>query len=68
VSAAPVRAERSANGSGGVNRHYNPDIDIFVVCSGNLCRSPMAEALLRRRLAERGVEARVASSGRTAPP
>ncbi|HET9672510.1 MAG TPA: low molecular weight phosphatase family protein [Actinomycetota bacterium] len=26
---------------------------ILVVCSGNLCRSPLAEALLRRRLVER---------------
>lgn len=26
---------------------------ILVVCSGNLCRSPLAQALLRRRLAER---------------
>lgn len=26
---------------------------ILVVCSGNLCRSPLAEALLRRRLDER---------------
>lgn len=34
---------------------------ILVVCIGNVCRSPMAECLLRERLAGRGVE--VASAG-----
>ena len=28
---------------------------ILIVCVGNICRSPMAEALLRERLAGRGV-------------
>ena len=27
---------------------------ILVVCSGNICRSPMAEGILRAKLAERG--------------
>jgi protein-tyrosine-phosphatase len=35
-----------------------------VLCTGNICRSPMAEAFLRRRLADLGVEARVHSAGR----
>lgn len=34
---------------------------ILVVCVGNICRSPMAEALLRARLAGRGIE--VGSAG-----
>lgn len=37
---------------------------ILIVCTGNTCRSPLAEALLRRALAERGVErVEVASAG-----
>ncbi len=37
---------------------------ILLVCTGNTCRSPMAEALLRHKLQERGVESvTVASAG-----
>ncbi|MEZ5143956.1 MAG: hypothetical protein R2726_15770 [Acidimicrobiales bacterium] len=36
---------------------------ILVVCTGNVCRSPMAEAMLRARLAARGVAASVSSAG-----
>jgi protein-tyrosine phosphatase len=33
------------------------------MCTGNICRSPMAEALLRQRLSSRGVTAHVSSAG-----
>ena len=36
---------------------------MLVVCTGNTCRSPMAEGLLRARFAELGVEAEVRSAG-----
>ncbi len=36
---------------------------ILTVCIGNICRSPMAEALLKDRLAKRGVRATVESAG-----
>jgi protein-tyrosine phosphatase len=41
---------------------------VLFVCFGNICRSPMAEAVLRRRLADRGIDARfrVESRGTTA--
>ncbi len=29
---------------------------ILFICTGNLCRSPMAEGLMRQKLAERGLE------------
>jgi protein-tyrosine phosphatase len=40
---------------------------VLVVCTGNLCRSPLAEALLRRDLEDAGVDADVASAGIAAP-
>jgi len=33
---------------------------ILFVCSGNICRSPLAEAVLRHKLAQRGLEERFA--------
>jgi protein-tyrosine phosphatase len=49
--------------SGGRVRVYNRRIEILTVCTGNVCRSPMAEAFLRRDLAALGVEAVVSSAG-----
>ena len=40
-----------------------PELDVLVVCTGNICRSPMAEGILRARFAEAGVDAVVASAG-----
>ena len=36
---------------------------LLFVCSGNTCRSPMAEAIARRLAEERGVDLSVASAG-----
>ena len=41
---------------------------LLFVCSGNLCRSPVAEALFRTRLASAGREIAVASAGLIALP
>jgi protein-tyrosine phosphatase len=38
-------------------------INVLMVCTGNTCRSPMAAAFLRGRLAVRGVDASVHSAG-----
>ncbi len=38
-------------------------VRILVLCAGNICRSPMAEMILRRSLANRGVDAEVSSAG-----
>ena len=36
---------------------------LLFVCTGNTCRSPMAEALMRAELKRRGISAAVASAG-----
>jgi protein-tyrosine phosphatase len=40
-------------------------MNILFVCTGNICRSPMAEAMLRHLLAERGVDGVTVSSSGT---
>jgi len=39
-------------------------IEILLLCTGNTCRTPMAQALLVADLADRGIEATVRSAGR----
>lgn len=36
---------------------------IYFVCTGNACRSPLAEAILRKKLQDRQIEVDVASAG-----
>lgn len=36
---------------------------ILVVCTGNICRSPLAEVLLQERLRPQGIEVRSAGTG-----
>jgi protein-tyrosine phosphatase len=36
---------------------------VVVVCTGNICRSPMGEVVLRERLAEAGLDVEVRSAG-----
>ncbi|CAN5383140.1 low molecular weight protein-tyrosine-phosphatase [soil metagenome] len=39
------------------------EVKILMVCLGNICRSPMAEGILRSKLKEYGVKATVDSAG-----
>jgi len=43
---------------------YTLVVNVLVLCTANLCRSPTAEVLLRRQLADHGVDAHVHSAGR----
>ncbi|WP_413816464.1 low molecular weight protein-tyrosine-phosphatase [Pigmentiphaga sp.] len=40
---------------------------VLTMCTGNVCRSPMAEALLRRGIERRGLRAHIVSRGLAAP-
>ena len=38
-------------------------MNVFFVCTGNACRSPLAACILKKKLEDRGIEASVASAG-----
>lgn len=78
MSDVPYRRSRSGAGSVlreevraffGAGREATPDrvardaLSVHVVCIGNVCRSPLAEAALRRGLDAAGESVRVTSSG-----
>jgi protein-tyrosine phosphatase len=47
-----VRGERDRS-------EVEPELSVLLVCMGNICRSPTAEAVLRAKLAEAGLAERV---------
>jgi len=41
----------------------SPTVRVLIVCTANICRSPVVEAILRQRLHQRGLRWQVASAG-----
>ncbi len=56
-------ARPSHAGSGSPTAVRLGPIDVLILCTGNICRSPAAEAMLRHRVDALGVEARIRSAG-----
>ncbi|MDY5152791.1 low molecular weight protein-tyrosine-phosphatase [Actinobaculum suis] len=52
-----------ANQTGDILRRLHERPQILVVCTGNICRSPMGEVVLREKLAQAQLDIRVASAG-----
>ena len=59
------RAKRACAGaSAALYTRAVSDTEVLMICTANICRSPIAEALLARALADRQIDARVRSAGR----
>jgi protein-tyrosine phosphatase len=65
VGEAPVKGavDRPVKIRGRREANYDPAINIAFICTGNICRSPMAEALLRARLVPVAPKLAVGSAG-----
>jgi UDP-perosamine 4-acetyltransferase len=66
--ATTARVPSARGGSAGVAAPGSATPKVLVVCTANLCRSPLVAALLRAGLEEARLEADVASAGLTAVP
>ena len=56
-------AEDAAANLPGVEPSETPPLNILIICTGNICRSPLAEKLLQSRLTKAGIPAIVTSAG-----
>lgn len=63
MSQSTARTAAGSRPGGPQRRSRVLAIDVLFVCTGNICRSPMAEALLRARLADRAPTVEVGSAG-----
>lgn len=64
----PHAVDKNPNGSShnmecGSGNDYPMTIKVAMVCMGNICRSPMAEHVLRRKIKESGLDVIVVSGG-----
>lgn len=58
-----TRHSASAASHGSDDAHGDGEVRVLIVCTANICRSPVVEAILRQRLRQRGLSWQVASAG-----